>query len=197
MILSSKQQGDGSSAGAGDASGESGLASGQGALPYRPDAVDRLIAEWHQEIPELDTSAKEVIYRIFRVRDRLQEMFLDDLKKVGLNDASFHLLTALRRSGEPYRLAPTELTKRYLTVTSGGVTQLIDRLSAKGLVVRQHNAEDRRGVFVKLTDAGLELINKVIIARVEHEQRVLFGLSDADRETLTAILHRLLDTLEP
>jgi DNA-binding MarR family transcriptional regulator len=148
-------------------------------------------------MPDLDTSAKEVIYRIFRVRDRLNEKFLDDLKKVGLNDASFHLLTALRRSGEPYRLAPTELTKRYLTVTSGGVTQLIDRLSRKGLVIREHNADDRRGVFVKLTQAGLELIDEAIVARVEHEQRALAGLSQADQEALSGILHRLLDALEP
>ena len=165
--------------------------------PYNPDAVDWLIAEWNEQIPELDTSSKEVIYRIFRVRDRLHGLFLEDIKKVGLSDASFHLLTALRRSGPPYRLAPAELTKRYLTVTSGGVTQLIDRLSAQGLVTREDNPYDRRGVFVMLTQAGLQLIDQTIIERIKHEKRMLAGLSQNDLKTLSAILHQLLGQLEP
>lgn len=112
----------------------------------------------------------------------------------GLDAASFDVLATLRRSGAPYRLTPSDLMRDAM-VTSGAVTQRLGRLEGRGLVIREPNAADRRGVHVTLTAEGLALIDRALPEHVATEHRVLAGLSGADQRQLADMLRALLESL--
>ncbi len=109
----------------------------------------------------------------------------------GLDAASFDVLATLRRSGPPYRLTPTGLMRAAM-VTSGAITQRLDRLEARGLVTRTPSDSDGRGVHVVLTDEGLALIDRALPDHVDTEKRLLASLTDAQREALVSALQELL-----
>jgi DNA-binding MarR family transcriptional regulator len=108
-----------------------------------------------------------------------------------LESWEFDVLAALRRTGEPYRLTPGQLIKQTL-VTSGTMTNRVDRLSARGLVSREVHPEDRRGVLVTLTPAGQEQVDAALADLLTAEREIMADLGDADGEQLAGSLRRLL-----
>ena len=147
------------------------------------DAVDQILAQWAQERPDLDCSPMGIIGRITQLQ---REVFLAQratFARHGLDAPSFDVLAALRRAGPPYQLTPTALMRAAL-VTSGAITQRLDRLEEKGLITRERSEDDGRAVVVTLTRAGRQALDA--------ERELLDGMSARDRELLADLLRRLL-----
>ncbi|MEV4254433.1 MarR family transcriptional regulator, partial [Spirillospora sp. NPDC049652] len=117
------------------------------------DEVDRLVEAWHTERPDLDVSPLLVLSRVSRLARHLDRARRAVFAEQDLESWEFDVLTALRRAGAPYELSPGRLLRATL-VTSGTMTNRIDRLTAAGLVERHPDPADKRGVLVRLTDAG-------------------------------------------
>ncbi|HTU94383.1 MAG TPA: MarR family transcriptional regulator [Solirubrobacteraceae bacterium] len=159
------------------------------------DHVDRIVREWAEEYPALGTDAMALIGRLLRIARYLERDVELELGSFGLSISEFNALSALRRRGQPYALSPTELS-RGLMLSSGGMTKLIERLEARGLVIRTPDATDGRGVVVALTQAGRELQEAAIEAHVVNENELLGPLDGDTREELTRILRTLLVAFE-
>lgn len=155
------------------------------------DAVDRLLAQWARERPDLDTRPMGVVGRVSRVARRIDLAQRATFARFDLDPAAFDVLATLRRSGEPYALTPGDLMRTAM-VTSGAITQRLDRLEARGLVVRGPHPDDGRGVLVTLTGAGRILVDEVLPAHLATEERLLAPLTAAQRAELAALL-ALLD----
>jgi DNA-binding MarR family transcriptional regulator len=155
------------------------------------DAVDLVLEQWRRERPELDPSPIGVIGRIARTQLRLQRELDALFERNGLPPGGFDVLATLRRSGGPYRLSPTQL-HRALMIASGSVTARLDRLERLGLVERSRDPRDRRALLVGLTVEGRQLVDRVVVDHLANEQRLLAPLDRRERETLAALLRKLL-----
>ncbi|MGQ4598781.1 MarR family transcriptional regulator [Nocardia sp. R6R-6] len=158
------------------------------------DAVDLFAAHWHRERPEVDVAPMLVIARI----QRLARLVDQDLKRFfsefGLEVWEFDVLSALRRSGGADGLTAGALLKATM-VTSGAITNRIDRLAAKGLVERRACPEDRRAVRVRLTEKGRALIDDILPRHMGNLQRMLAALDLSSREQLADLLRSLAESL--
>ena len=143
-------------------------------------------------LPDADVGAKAITSRIARLHHLIRLRVEAALEKVGLSDSEFRLLAGIRRSGPPFRLSPSEITTRYLPMTSGGCTALIDRLEQRGLVARSANPADRRGVYVSLTEAGMALAEQSMRAVLEVETDVVAALAPRNRRANIAALSALM-----
>lgn len=155
------------------------------------------VSQWAREMPELDTEAMEIIGRLSETtlvlaRDHLAPVFA----KFGLQGGEFDVLAALRRSGAPFQLTPTQLYEATM-MSSGGMTARLDRLEKAGFVERSPNPEDRRGTLVRLTAEGRALVEKALPVHAANETRLLSVLSRRERAKLGAILAKLLASLGP
>jgi DNA-binding MarR family transcriptional regulator len=159
------------------------------------DAVDAIVAQWRQERPELDASAKQVTGRIVRLAGLFQQAYGAAFEDLGISVADYGILAPLRRAGPPFQLTPTELARQKM-MTSGGMTAAIDRLERRGLVARTPNPADRRGSLVGLTEEGRSVIDEAMARHVEVEHRVLAGLGARQRADLQGLLRSLLLALE-
>jgi DNA-binding MarR family transcriptional regulator len=159
-----------------------------------PDHVDELLARWAIERPDLDTSPVAIFARVTRAAIAVDRVMADVFSPLGLNRGEFDVLVSLRRAGPPYRLNPTQLAGSLL-VTSGAMTNRVDRLERAGLVARRTDPGDRRGVPVELTAGGKDLADRALEALVARERELL---DDAGIETLELAreLRRLLSALE-
>ena len=160
------------------------------------DVVDSMLDQWHRERPDLDVTATGILGRISRISALVDQELDRVFQPHGLSGGDFVVLAALRRSGKPYRLTPTALS-RSMMVSSGGTTKRLDRLQARGLIRRDPDPADRRGTLVTLTAAGLATIDTVASAHVQNEERLVGTLSPNKRKTLTRLLRELLLALEP
>lgn len=155
------------------------------------DEVDRLVAAWRQERPDLDVSPLEVLSRVSRLSKHLERERRAAFAAHGIESWEFDVLTALRRAGKPYELSPGALMRATL-VTSGTMTNRIDRLAAAGLVTRNPAPEDRRGVLVRLTEAGKERVDAALADLLQRERELLSRLGQRERQTLANLLRTLL-----
>ncbi|KJK55808.1 MarR family winged helix-turn-helix transcriptional regulator [Saccharothrix sp. ST-888] len=158
------------------------------------DHVDRVVEQWAAERPDLDVSPMAVIGRLKRLSRLVESELRRTFSAHGLDAASFDVLATLRRSGPPYRLTPTGLMHASM-VTSGAVTQRLDRLEARGLVARVSSESDGRSVLVALTDEGRELIDRALPDHLDTEHRLLAGLTGPQRAALAESLRTLLESL--
>lgn len=158
------------------------------------DYVDELIAQWGRQRPAVDVTSMGVIGRISRLSRLLERQIEEVFATHGLQGGRFDVLAALVRAGEPYRLTPTQLYNSLL-VSSGAITNRIDRLVDEGLVTRGSNASDRRSMPVQLTEAGRERLDAALIAHVKNEEEMLSALDSRERELLAEILRRWLIAL--
>lgn len=156
--------------------------------------VKQAIAQWQREMPQLDLLPMEVVGYMKTTQQLTQARLQTFFKEYGLQTGEFDVLATLRRSGEPYRLGPTQLFEA-LMVSSGGMTSRLDRLEKAGLIERSPNPEDRRGTLVSLTDAGLELMNRMLPRHVENEAKMLAALSREEQAILGELLGKLLESL--
>lgn len=159
------------------------------------DEVDRLIAAWARERPDLDVSPLEVLSRVTRLARHLDRARRAAFARHGLELWEFDVLTALRRKGKPYQLSPGELLASTL-VTSGTMTNRVDRLEGKRLVRRLPDPADRRGVHVRLTPRGRAVVDAAVADLLEDEQRLLSVLTARQRDSLAALLRELLSPFD-
>ena len=162
--------------------------------PEPADAVDLILDQWARERPDLDCAPMGVIGRISQLQ---REVFLAQratFARHGLDVPSFDVLAALRRAGAPYQLTPTALMRTAL-VTSGAITQRLDRLEERGLITRERSEADGRAVVVTLTDVGRRTLDDALPDHLETERTVLAGLSPEDQDQLAALLRRWLVSL--
>jgi DNA-binding MarR family transcriptional regulator len=159
------------------------------------DHVDKILAQWNQERPDLDVVPMGLLGRFGRVRAHLSREIERVLAKHSLSRASFDVLATLRRSGAPYRLSPGDLLAATM-VTSGTMTNRIDQLEKTGMVERVRNPGDGRSVLVGLTPKGLALVDEAVTAHVENQHRLVETLSAAERQDLDALLRKLLAAFE-
>jgi DNA-binding MarR family transcriptional regulator len=159
------------------------------------DAVDAILDQWARERPDLDVTATGILGRISRIAALADQSMDRVFRPHGLSAGDFIVLAALRRSGKPYQLTPTALT-RSMMVSSGGTTKRLDRLESRGLIRRENDPTDRRGTLVTLTRAGLATIDTVESEHVQNEKRLVSKLSASQRTTLTRLLRELLLALE-
>ncbi|MFB7123219.1 MarR family winged helix-turn-helix transcriptional regulator [Kitasatospora sp. NPDC056273] len=158
------------------------------------DHVDRVVAQWGTERPDLDVSPMEVFGRLKRLYRLVDTALNRTFAEHGLDAASFDVLATLRRSGPPYRLTPTGLMRSAM-VTSGAITQRLDRLEARGLVTRARSDQDGRSREVALTPEGRDLIDRALPDHLATEYRMLAGLDEAQRTALVEVMRTLLADL--
>jgi DNA-binding MarR family transcriptional regulator len=159
------------------------------------DLIDVIVGQWRAMRPDLDPSPIEVLGRLHRAYLRYQTLLSSLLRSYGLNAAAFDVLVTLRRSGEPYRMSARDLSDVSM-LTSAGVTLRLDRLEQSGHIVRERSADDRRIVYSRLTDAGLALINQILSEHLANEERMLAGMTQAERRRLAKLLRALERSLE-
>jgi DNA-binding MarR family transcriptional regulator len=155
------------------------------------DEVDRLVEAWRRERPDLDLRPMEVLSRISRLGHHLDRARRQAFAEHALEPWEFDVLAALRRAGAPYQLSPGRLLKETL-VTSGTMTNRVDRLAARGLVRRTPDPHDRRGVLVGLTVAGRVTVDGALDGLLAREQALLAGLDAAEQSTLARLLRTLM-----
>ena len=164
--------------------------------PKLRDEVDDLVASWRRERPDLDVRPMEVLSRVSRLARHLDRQRAAAFGAHELETWEFDVLSALRRSGEPFQLSPGQLL-RATGVTSGTMTNRVDRLATRGLVERALHPDDRRGVLVRLTAAGRTTVDAALADLLEAERTLLTGLSVSDQQDLAAALRRLLAPYDP
>ncbi|HEY5848566.1 MAG TPA: MarR family transcriptional regulator [Microlunatus sp.] len=155
------------------------------------DEVDRLVQAWRRERPELDVAPMEVLSRVTRLARHLERARSAAFAAHGLEIWEFDVLAALRRAGRSARMSPGQLIKETM-VTSGTMTNRVDRLAARGLVLREGHPDDRRVVLVRLTDTGREAVDAALADLMEAERRILAGLPEERYALLAAALRQLL-----
>ncbi|MEO0434222.1 MAG: MarR family transcriptional regulator [Cyanobacteria bacterium J06656_5] len=158
------------------------------------DKIDKILTQWERESPQLDLSSLAVIGRILQLSRLLEKQRESVLADFDLTLWSFDMLATLRRQGPPYQLKPTELYG-LLMLSSGAMTNRIDRLEKAGLVTRLRDPDDRRSVTVQLTNKGLEQVDNVMPVLFEQENQLLENLSKTETKTLISLLKKFLDTM--
>ena len=155
------------------------------------DAVDELIEAWARERPDLDLGPVAVYSRITRLAHHLDRARRDAFTRNGVESWEFDVLAALRRAGAPYELSPGRLLRETL-VTSGTMTNRVDRLAARGFVERHPDPADRRGVIVRLTSEGRATVDAAFEDLLAAEADLLDALPERDRGRLATLLRTLL-----
>ena len=155
------------------------------------DTVDRLVESWRRERPDLDVAPMQVLSRVTRLSRHLDRARRQVFAEHNLELSEFDVLTALRRSGPPYLLSPGQLIRETL-VTSGTMTNRVDRLTTKGFVTREPDPDDRRGVLVRLTGNGRHAVDAAMDGLLARERDLLGGLADAEQGRLAALLRAVV-----
>ena len=156
----------------------------------RQDAVDRVTSQWKEVRPEIDVSPINVVGRVSRLSRLVDRILAENFARFGIENWMYDVLATLRRSGEPYELAAGALVRQTM-VTTGAITNRIDRLEQRGLVERA-SAKDRRKVIVRLTPKGLDLVDNVVQAHLATEVKILGGLTPRQQKELARLLRTTL-----
>lgn len=159
-----------------------------------PDEVDELVTAWQRERADLDLAPVEVFSRLTRLSRKLDLARRTAFGERDLETWEFDVLTALRRAGQPYQLSPGALMRETL-VTSGTMTNRVDRLEQRGYVVRSPDPRDRRGVLVGLSAQGKKAVDGAFEALLARERGLLSELSSEDARRLVILLKRLMAPL--
>lgn len=155
------------------------------------DEVDDIVARWQAERPDIDVTPLHVLSRVSRLARHLDRARRAAFAAHGLEAWEFDVLSALRRAGPPFQLTPGALLRATL-VTSGTMTNRIDRLAAAGLVRREPDPRDRRGVLVTLSERGEAAVDAALTDLLNREQSLLAGLDAGELGTLASLLRTLL-----
>ncbi len=160
-----------------------------------PDQVDQLVAAWQRERPDLDVAPLQVLSRVSRLSRHLDRARRSAFAAHDLETWEFDVLAALRREGPPYALSPGALSAATF-VTSGTMTNRIDRLESAALVSRSPDPRDKRGVQVSLTKEGRVRVDGALEDLLTHERALLANLPQKQRETLASSLRQLISPFE-
>lgn len=154
------------------------------------DEVDRIADSWGRERPDLDFAPLRVLSRVDRLNRQLDRARRRAFNASGLEPWEFDVLAALRRAGTPFTLSPKFLLAE-TAVSSGTMTNRIDRLVGRGLVLRQTDPNDGRGILVVMTEAGRDAVDTAIEHLLVDERTLLSGLSDTEQSRLSGLLRKL------
>jgi DNA-binding MarR family transcriptional regulator len=154
------------------------------------DQLDRMLDQWREARPDIDAEGMAFIPRLFRLAHLYDAELTAISRRFGLKPGWLDVLSALRRIGSPYRLSAGDLA-RWVLLSTGGLTNRIDRMQEAGLVRRLPDPTDRRGVLIELTDGGLEVIDGAIDAHLELYEQVLGKiLTKAERRTFVDLMRK-------
>lgn len=159
------------------------------------DKVDYAIAKWQEQFSNVDVSAKEVVGRIIRLNCLMLDKISNVLKKFNLKQGEYAVLCTLRLHG-PHHQLPVKKIIEVLLLSSGGLSNLLDRMEAKDLISRSLDPTDRRGVLVKLTVKSKKIIDSAMNAHADIENSLLEGMSVNEQGQLAMHLRKLLCSLE-
>jgi DNA-binding MarR family transcriptional regulator len=160
------------------------------------DHVDRFLEEISADLPsDLDLTVEGIVDRVSGIHRRIKWMHDETLDQLGLTVSDWHVLTALRWAGAPYRRKAGELARR-ADLTSGAMTSRLDALEKEGLVRRLPDPADRRGVLVELTEKGREQHQQAMGIQAEKEALLAAALTAREKEQLNSLLRRVMLTLE-
>jgi DNA-binding MarR family transcriptional regulator len=155
------------------------------------DRLDAQLDVWTREIPGLDRTTEGIVQRIHKISRSITQTMETTLSEFGLAGRAYRVLGRLRYEGKPYRVSAGELAE-YLGLSSGAMTNRLDRLEQAGLVRRLPDPTDRRGVLVEPTKAGHAAWDSAVSAQAEYEKLIASALSDAEKEQLHNLLRRLM-----
>jgi DNA-binding MarR family transcriptional regulator len=173
--------------------GGDGTGRHNGRMPEQ-DEVDRIVEAWRHERPDLDFAPLHVLSRVARLAKHLDRARREAFQASDLESWEFDVLSALRRAGTPYQLSPKTLLQQTL-VSSGAMTNRIDRLVDRGLVERRTDPDDGRGILVTMTTAGRRTVDAAIERLLAAEDALLSDVDLADRSRLAELLRTLSLTL--
>ncbi|HEY8301382.1 MAG TPA: MarR family transcriptional regulator [Jatrophihabitans sp.] len=159
------------------------------------DHVSEILAQWAAERPDLDAQPMAVFGRLSRAARRVDAELAANFARHDLDAASFDVLATLRRSGKPFALTPKQLGESAM-ITTGAVTQRLDKLEQRGLVRRTRRSEDGRGVLVQLTASGRRAVDSTLPDHLDTERRLLQALTPRQQADLARLLQILLAGLE-
>ena len=155
------------------------------------DSVDRFLAEWNEDIPELDLTVEGIVDRICKLTKYINRTADETFAAFDLNHGEWRVLLSLRRSGPPYRRSPGWLAE-HLSLSSGAMTNRLDSLEQAGLVRRLPDPNDRRALQVELTEEGHRVWEESIGAQAVKEAGIASALDDEEKAQLTTLLRRLM-----
>ncbi|WP_323446314.1 MarR family winged helix-turn-helix transcriptional regulator [Streptomyces yaizuensis] len=158
--------------------------------------MDAIARQWNAVRPDLDTVPMTAYGRIYRISRAMGDRVEKEYREYGINRGEFDVLATLRRSGDPYTLSPSRLSAT-LMLTTGGMTGRLDRLERAGLLTRNPDPHDRRGLRITLTERGLGLVDEAVTAGVRVQSAVLgSALTPAEADELNALLRKVLSAHE-
>lgn len=154
------------------------------------DAIDAILEQWSEERPELDTASLGIVIRVMSLYRAFVRQADRALQPLGLELHEYDVLAALRRQGKPYSLTATRLA-RATGLSTGAMTNRVDKLAGRGMVSRRQDSKDRRGVIVMLTAAGRRAIDDAIQLRLDAADDSLSSISVRERKQLAALLRKV------
>jgi DNA-binding MarR family transcriptional regulator len=160
-----------------------------------PDIVDRHIADWLREFPDMDVATEGLVERIQKLARYFERSLGETAREFGLTIQDWELLSSLRRVGPPYRLSPSRLASD-LMLSSGAMTARLDRLERAGLVRRRPDPDDRRAIRVELTEKGRQTWGAAVDVQAAKERHIAAALSEKEKELLNGLLRRLMRSFE-
>jgi DNA-binding MarR family transcriptional regulator len=161
------------------------------AKPAARDHVDEMLEVWTREIPGLDPLTEGIIERIQILSWNFNQSLEENLQQSDLDRRAFSLLGKLRKYGPPYRTSAGRLATD-LRLSSGAMTNRLDRLEAAGLIRRLPDPNDRRGTVVEPTELGLRKWDEVVGAASRKESELTTVLSEAEKSRLHDLLRELM-----
>lgn len=159
------------------------------------DQIERIVSLWQQVRPDLELGSTEVIGRIVRLEYFITRRVLQDLAHYELNVGEFDVLAALRRHPTTFQLSPNQLQNMVL-ISSGALTNRINRLESRGLVSRAQAEHDKRGVIVTLTELGFNVVEEAVSHHLAAEAELASSLTSTEQEQLKSLLKKMLVAIE-
>jgi DNA-binding MarR family transcriptional regulator len=158
------------------------------------DHVDLVLEQWSRQRPDVDTAGMAIVGRVSRLERVIEPLLAAVFRQHDLEAWEFDLLATLLRSGPPHRLTVSQLIEAAM-ITSGSMTNRIDRLEGRGLVQRRTHPTDRRVVIVALTRRGRAKVDGALAAHAANEVRMVSGLTAEEQEQLITLLRKLHTSL--
>lgn len=159
------------------------------------DHVDRIVEQWRLERPDLDMTPMAAIGRLSRASAAVDARLAATFAAHGIDASTFDVLATLARQGEPYRITPADLAADSMISTSA-VAQRLNRLEKLGLLTREPHPDDGRGKFVKITEPGRDLVDKVLPDHLATEEAILAPLTTDERRMLAQLLTKLATSID-
>lgn len=159
------------------------------------DLLQHQLEGWETEFPGSNRPAKGVVLRILRLARLLSDALSRSLQEGGVSPSEWSVLFTIRAGGPPYAMRPSAVNQ-VVGMSSGGLTNLVSAMEARGLVERRPNPEDSRSVLVALTRQGHDVVEAVAHDLTRREERLVEALGAAEQRRLAEGLSTLLASLE-